>query len=184
VYVNTESLILTPQQEAAQLQWLAADLAAVDRRATPWVAVIAHKVFDMDQIPGFGALAEVAMSAGAAPPDLWFAGHRHAYYRYRAVDQRLPLRVDGACASSDGSVYTRCSAPVLVVSGAAGNVELNSPTCGTTPTAYVHTCSVNYGFGTLTVRNATHAAWRWDTAVPREGSSDPFYSDAFTIVRG
>ena len=181
VFINTETWILTAAQQAAQLAWLRGDLAAVRRERTPWVVVFAHKIFDMDQLNITG-IADAAMTAGAAPPDLWFAGHRHAYYRYFAVDQRDGSRAY-ACNNSDASVYTRCPAPVLVVSGAAGNVELNSQTCGTAPTAYLHTCSVNYGAGTLTVINASHARWRWETAVPREGSDDPSYSDEFLILR-
>jgi hypothetical protein len=136
----------------------------------------------MDQTNFSTGLADALMASGAVP-DLLFAGHRHAYYRYFAVDMRGPA-MDYACNNSDASVYTDCAAPVLVVSGAAGDVELNSPSCGTAPTVFLRTCSVNYGFGTLQVENATHARWAWTTAVPRMGTADANYSDAFLIVRG
>ena len=183
VVLNSETWVLTAAQQAAQLAWLRRDLARVDRGRTPWVIVAAHKIWDMDNVDLAG-IADALMTAGAAPPDLYFAGHRHAYYRYFAVDQRAPPRMDYACNNSDASVYARCAAPVLVVSGAAGDVELNSPTCGAAPTIYLRTCSVNYGFGKLTVVNATHARWRWSTAVPRMGTPDPTYADQFIIVRG
>jgi len=139
----------------------------------------------MDQT-NYTDIADALMTSGAMP-DLLFAGHQHAYYRYFAVDQRggpNNVTVDYACNNTDASVYTNCRAPVLVVSGAAGDVELNSPTCGTAPTIHLRTCSVNYGFGTLQVENATHARWSWTTAVPRMGTADANYSDTFLIVRG
>ena len=40
----------------------------------------------------------------------------------------------------------------------------------------------SYGYGYLTVHNATHASWRWRTSVPHAGSPDPFYSDTLELV--
>jgi len=180
----TETWIMTDAQVRAQLAWLRADLAAVDRAATPWVVAAAHKHAGMDQTNFTSSgLGDALMTAGSAPVDLFFVGHQHAYYRYYAIDMRGPTMYY-ACNNSDASVYTRCPAPVIVVTGAAGNNEANSPTCGTAPTVYLHACSANYGYGKLRVVNASTAVWRWETAVHREGAPDPpTYADEFTIHR-
>ena len=72
------------------------------------------------------------------------------------------------------------------MTGAAGNQEAQPPDCGgpaphdaLQPTA---TCSRNYGFGFLTVANATHATWQWKTSLPIAGSPDPSYQDTLQLV--
>jgi len=63
----------TPAFLANQLAWLQADLAAVDRRATPWIVVLAHKDWTMatEAFQAFQPLLD------AARVDLLFCGHVH-----------------------------------------------------------------------------------------------------------
>lgn len=46
---------MSAEQISTQLAWLKADLAAVDRKATPWVLAYSHKNWDHDQARGWGS---------------------------------------------------------------------------------------------------------------------------------
>ena len=44
------------------------------------------------------------------------------------------------------------------------------------------TSTNNYGYGYLTIENATTLRWRFETAVPHVNSSAPGYTDDMTLV--
>lgn len=45
------------------------------------------------------------------------------------------------------------------------------------------TSSNNYGFGSLTIVNATHLHWTWATSVPHVNSTAPNYSDDLWLIQ-
>ena len=82
--------------------------------------------------------------------------------------------------------YTDPKYLTTIVTGAVGCPEVQPPDCGGPtpgnvlfPTA---ACSRNYGYGLLTIANATHAQWHWKTSNPIPGSPDPFYTDDLSLV--
>lgn len=90
------------------------------------------------------------------------------------------MKVDMASVSADKSVYTNPKYPVLVVTGAPGDGEVNPRTC-TEENQIL--CSGNYGYGLAQAVNATHFHWTWNTTVPVAGSPDPKFSDDLWIVK-
>eukprot|EP01079_Euglenida_sp_SAG-EU17-18_P007426 gene7425-1328_t len=104
---------------ADQLQWLEADLRAVNRTATPWVVAAGHRmVYDSAMYtPGKVSVPNSVMKAFESlflrhRVDLVITGHLHAYERMRPVAN---FTVHGT-SSHPG-------APVYVVNGAAGCCE-------------------------------------------------------------
>jgi hypothetical protein len=62
---------------ANQLQFVKADLAAVNRSATPWVVALVHKDWTMQP----NAFADFSPVLEAAGVDVLFCGHVHYYNR-------------------------------------------------------------------------------------------------------
>ena len=88
-----------------------------------------------------------------------FAGHVHAYERSTPVCFER-VQPDGA-------------APTYVTVGDGGNRERLYDVCGRTTATAAWSAFRNgtrYGFGTLTVANATHARWEW---LPNHRGGDP-----------
>lgn len=57
-------------------------------------------------------------------------GHWHQYTRYPSIDSRNnKVVIDSDCLSSDNSTYTNCKYPILVVTGAPGDQEVNPHSC-------------------------------------------------------
>ncbi|RYG57137.1 hypothetical protein EON66_01105, partial [archaeon] len=62
----------TPDQIAAQLQWLQNDLAAVDRSVTPWVIAYGHQQGWMKHMESFADISQIFYNGGV---DVYFCGH-------------------------------------------------------------------------------------------------------------
>jgi hypothetical protein len=97
--------------------------------------------------------------------DLLFAGHWHYFERYAPYDPVAKV-ADTAAVSADGHTYTAPAYPVMIVSGAPGDVERNDA-CPGDPSLrdIVLACTPQYGYGIMTVHNATHVQWAF-TAKP------------------
>jgi hypothetical protein len=161
---------------ANQLAFMKKDLAAVDRKRTPWVVGLAHKTFAMEPeaYADFNAILE------GGKVDLIFSGHVHYYNRGFSYSNATG-HVDTACASADRSVYTDCSHPITVVTGAPGDREDTSRYVPGED-AWSATGSSNYGYGFLTLTDATHAQWSWKT-VSAAGTGPANFTDSLTIVK-
>jgi hypothetical protein len=140
---------------STQYAWLERDLAAVDRRATPWVLVFAHAPwYNSNQIHQADAeLATTRMKAAMEPllhqhqvAAVW-AGHVHAYERTHPVYREA--RDDAA-----GTVY--------VTIGDGGNREgLYDHWDAAAPEWVAVQNGQHFGRGDLLVVNTTHARWQW-----------------------
>lgn len=211
VMVNTEAWWARPAAEqAAMMAWLKADLAAANanRAAVPWVIVSGHKAWYMDDTlaPPTGAGADLWRVLTEGGADLYLTGHVHLYSRL------LPLypnahngsgAVDTACASAGGNasnptgVYVDPAFMTTIISAAPGDQEVNLDGSARPPApvdaadASRHglsidglvTSSLNYGFGVLTVVNASHLHWAWRTSVPHVNSTAPGYTDDLWLVQ-
>lgn len=134
---------------SAQYQWLEADLAKVDRKTTPWLIALLHAPWYNTNTAhqGEGESMRKAMESllYKARADVVFAGHVHAYERFKRVYNN----------SADP-----CG-PMHVTIGDGGNREglallFKIPT---SPLSLFHEAS--FGHGRLIVHNRTHAHWSW-----------------------
>ncbi|KAF4449376.1 acid phosphatase [Fusarium austroafricanum] len=146
-----------------QYQWLAKDLASVDRCKTPWVVVMGHRPMYSSQVSKYQLNLRKAFESLMLKNkvDLYIAGHIHWYERLQ------PLGLNGTIDShSVVSNNTYKSNPgksmIHLVNGAAGNLESHS-TLGTDAilkmTMFLG--QKNFGFSKLTVHNATALSWNF-----------------------
>ena len=153
---------------AAQLAWLKADLAKVDRSRTPWLVGVLHAPWynsnmahqkEHEEAELRDAMEELLYDAQM---DLMFAGHVHAYERSVPVYQGKP---------------DKC-APTYINIGDGGNREglakgyLKQP-------AWSAYREASFGHGILSVLNATHASWTWH----RDQDGERVVSDSVAVVR-
>ena len=155
VFVDTELYSYgTPSQIAAQLNWLKADLAKVDRKKTPWLFAGGHKGYweypktDWDSL-GLNALFS------QYNVDIYFCGHTHNYQR------SLPFAngkvSDAKCYSKN--TYLNCKGTVGVLAGSPGM----SQGLGTRkmPADILALNLQAWGYGHLNVVNSSHVFWNW-----------------------
>jgi len=153
---------------SAQLAWLKADLAKVDRSRTPWLVGVLHAPWynsnhahqkEKEEKELRDAMESLLYEARM---DFMFAGHVHAYERSHRVYQE---KAD-ACA------------PTYINIGDGGNREglakgyLDQPSWSAFREA-------SFGHGVLTINNATHASWAWH----RDQDEDRVVSDAVDLVK-
>ncbi|KAF4627702.1 hypothetical protein G7Y89_g10449 [Cudoniella acicularis] len=102
----------------AQLAWLKADLAAVDRKKTPWVIAAGHRpwyVSESECIECQTAFEPLLISYGV---DLVLHGHKHFYERQSAIANNVTQEITN-----------NPTAPWYIVNGAAGHYDgLDVPT--------------------------------------------------------
>ena len=159
---------------ANQLAFMKADLAAVDRKATPWVVGLVHKDWTMEA-EAFAAFSPILQGANV---DILFVGHVHYYNRYMPYDP-ITNEVDTACVSADGATYTYPKFMTTIVTGASGDREQDNKYVKTSPS---YTGSENYGYGRFTAVNATHATWTYKT-VKADGAGPADYADKLTWIK-
>lgn len=147
--------------DSDQYKWLEADLAKVDRKATPWIFVLLHAPWynSNEAHQGEGESMRKAMEEllYKARVDAVFAGHVHAYERFTRV--------------FDNTVDP-CG-PVYITVGDGGNREgLALKFKKPKPSISVYE-EASFGHGRLRVYNQTHAHWSWH----RNNDSDSFVAD-------
>jgi hypothetical protein len=106
----------TPKGKTAtqQLDFLAADLASVDRAVTPWLIVAGHRPWYTTGDPGCDACQN------AFEPLLYKYGVDLAIFGHVHNSQRFAPAVNG---TADGNGLRNPKAPMYIVAGGAGNVE-------------------------------------------------------------
>lgn len=152
-----------------QRAWLAADLASVDRARTPWLLVGMHAPWyssntaHLDEVDGMRrSLEPLLLEHGA---DIVCVGHVHAFERVARVAKRS-LNPAG---------------PVHIVIGDGGNREGPATHWLDPAPKWSVVRESSFGFGQLTLANATHAHWTWRRN--GDGPDAPPADDAW-VVRG
>jgi hypothetical protein len=164
-----------------QLQWLAKDLAAVNRTKTPWIIAMTHRPMYSSQVSSYqknvrNAFEPILLKYSV---DMYLSGHIHWYERL------LPLGTNGTIDKSailnSNTYYTGTGKSLThVINGMAGNIESHS-TLSTGQTTLNITQVLNqkdYGFSKLTFHNATTATWQY---VKGDGSG---IGDELTMIKG
>ncbi|XP_024990357.1 purple acid phosphatase 22-like [Cynara cardunculus var. scolymus] len=133
-----------------QFNWLAKDLAKIDRSRTPWVVVLLHAPWYNSNLAhqGEGESMRVAMEEMLynSRVDVVFVGHVHAYERF--------TRVYNNKANPCG--------PIHVTIGDGGNREgLAMLYKDPTPSISLYR-EASFGHGRLRILNDTHAHWSWN----------------------
>jgi len=169
VFLSSEVIALGPYggvTVAAQAAWLEADLAAVNRSATPWVIAILHRPFYCSNAndwcgpdawaanPVRLALEPLFLAGGV---DVVLAGHEHS------VELTWPVKGGQATALD----YDAPTAPVHITAGAAGCNEnkgecLNpmGPPAGSWSRARLAGDPAQYGYSRFWAPNAS--AWHFE----------------------
>jgi 3',5'-cyclic AMP phosphodiesterase CpdA len=153
-----------------QYTWLENDLKNVDRTSTPWIVAMFHT-------PWYTSNAHHPMSEGTAMREameplfhkyrvnIVFNGHVHAYERTAPV-------FNDAIATEYGTTH--------ITIGDGGNREMYATPWVTTQPDWSEFREFAYGFGQLTIVNATTAKWQWTRS--SNTSADPRDHDSATIV--
>ncbi|KFM25345.1 Purple acid phosphatase 18 [Auxenochlorella protothecoides] len=154
--------------DSDQAEWLAADLAAVDRARTPWLLVNMHAPFYSSNLNHLREAEAMRVSMETLlrqhAVDVVFAGHVHAYERSYHVYDGAP----DPCA------------PIYINIGDGGNRE--GPDTHWLPRPdWSAWREPSFGHGTLDLLNSTHAQWRWVRNKDSVTAVDA--ADAVTLVR-
>jgi hypothetical protein len=166
-------------QAYEQYQWLAKDLAAINRTKTPWVIAMSHRPMYSSEVSSYQANVRNAFEPLLLQynVDAYLSGHIHWYERL------LPLGRNGTIDTSsivnNNTYYTGTGKSLThVINGMAGNIESHS-TLGTLPLLNITTVlnQKDYGFSTMTFHNASVATWQF---VKGDGSG---IGDELTLLK-
>ena len=171
VALSTEQAFSTG---SPQWEWLRADLMSVDRGATPWVVVTSHRPMYIDSTDNNRSGSDQAVAALLqlhVEPLLWsnrvnlhLSGHNHAAQWHSASFGGLPIQRSTTLAWTDAprgrreALLADPPATAYVVWG-TGGAPFSMNANGTTPT--VERVLYRYGYGALTLHNATHLCVDW-----------------------
>ena len=180
-----------------QHAWIAADLAGVNRTATPWVVVVGHRPpYLASAYPGGGNASDAAVARDlaahleplwlAAGVDVTFAGHHHSYQRTCAMAGRGRC-VDGVRTAAGAAGYDEvavaggagavsATGPVHVVAGMGGADLTDNAMPWPTPSAW-EALAFEHGYVRISATASTLAV----TAVR---SADGSLLDAFELRKG
>ncbi|TAQ88942.1 hypothetical protein B7494_g2715 [Chlorociboria aeruginascens] len=163
-----------------QIQWLEADLAAVDRSKTPWVIAMTHRPMYSSQVSSYqedvrDAFQPLLLQYNV---DAYLSGHIHWYERL------FPLGSNGTIDTSsiinNNTYYTGTGKSLThLINGMAGNIESHSVLDADEPILSI-TAVLNqkdYGFSKFTFHNATVATWEF---IKGDGSG---LGDELTLIR-
>jgi len=144
-----------------QFNWLAKDLANVDRTKTPWVIAMSHRPMYSTQTASYqgdlrNAFQTLLINNGV---DLYLSGHIHWYERL------FPLTASGDVDSSaviDNNTFVANEGKSLIhiINGMAGNIESHSTLDGAPILPITAVLDdEHYGFSTLTFHNESVLTW-------------------------
>lgn len=181
VHISTEVFAWGGGDPVAQQAWLDADLAAVNRSATPWIVVVGHKEAWMSAVD-FSLVDRALRRHGV---DVYVCGHQHNYQRVRPRDANgRPI----ACANAGATVLTDCGSYLSLVVGSAGNKEQLGlfglqDRFEHAPDAALDALTVNNGFSRMTVVNATTLSFVFEVTGQRDDLPRLGRWDAFSLVK-
>ncbi|KFX93483.1 hypothetical protein O988_06798 [Pseudogymnoascus sp. VKM F-3808] len=161
-----------------QYQWLAKDLAAVNRTKTPWVIAMSHRPMWSSSTSSYqtyirAAFQDLMLKNGV---DAYLSGHIHYYERL------YPLTSTGAVDSPsviDQNTY-RTNAGVSmthIINGMAGNIESHSLLSGKIQPKTAVLDTTHYGFNKMTFFNST--AMKFAFVLGKDGS----IADEVTLLK-
>lgn len=134
-----------------QYQWLAADLAKVDRKKTPWVFAMSHRPMYSSETASYqknvrNAWEALMLENGV---DAYFSGHIHWYERLFPIGNNT---LDMASVKSNDTYYTNPGVSMThIINGMAGNIESHS-TIRSAPLNITNVLNQkDYGFSKMTV---------------------------------
>jgi hypothetical protein len=117
----------TDNKAYEQIQWLAKDLAAINRNNTPWVIAMTHRPMYSSQVSSYqkyvrAAFEPLLLQYGV---DAYLSGHIHWYERL------FPLTatgtIDTASIKDNSTYYVNPGKSMThIINGAAGNLESHS----------------------------------------------------------
>jgi len=143
---------------STQYEWLENELASIDREKTPWVLLTMHppiyNTFSLHhhdpQI--FAAKEHLEPLFVNYHVNLVLTGHIHAYQRTDYI--------------AFGNLTE--TGPMHITIGAGGR-KADAPFTNKEPEEWLKVRDASmYGYGRLTIENATHAEWRWIPIAPSE----------------
>ena len=144
----------------AQLSWLQRELQSVNRTITPWVVLTGHRPFYTAKgscEPCRAAFEQIMIDNRV---DLALFGHKHHYMRSYPVANNIITQTN----------YTNPTAPVYIVTGAAGHMDgLDTDALPVTNYSAV-TQQGSRGWGKLYVASPYSLIWRY------------FRSDNYSII--
>ncbi|OCK75430.1 acid phosphatase [Lepidopterella palustris CBS 459.81] len=170
----------TDNKAYEQYQWLAKDLASVDRKKTPWVIAMSHRPMYSSQVSSYQkhvreAFEGLLLENGV---DAYLSGHIHWYERL------YPLGTNGLIDTSSivnkNTYYTNPGKSMThIINGMAGNIESHSTlSTGHSPLNITNVLDqTHYGFSTLTIHNATTLTWKF---IRGDGEGD---GDKLTLLK-
>jgi len=182
IVLNTE--VFWPRLDAVQakrmLQWLRRDLQEANkpknRAKYPWIVVFGHKpTYHRQRGRAFFTLTDLLHKYGV---DLYVGGHQHNYARL------YPQRGKKVQASQGRFLYTHPKYITELTIGSPGNkqkIEKAAP-----PKRLTANRIDKYGYGSLTIHNATHVTFEWQNVEAGEKKNDASIKnveDHLTIVQ-
>jgi hypothetical protein len=167
--VNTE---MSSSDGSRQLQFVAADLAAVNRSKTPWVVVLGHRqMYSGNSMGHQNAMGAMEPLFAKYKVDIAFWGHIH-------FAQRSCPMVAAKCVNqTDAAGY---DAPIHAVIGNAGQSLTAFPPANETAAWSVYQGS-EWGFSHMRAHNATHLTLDFYADAPLDGKAPIHHS--VTLVR-
>lgn len=152
-----------------QIDWLKADLAAVDRSKTPWVLAFGHRpwyvgIDDARCKPCQQAFEQILYDGNV---DVVLTGHDHVYSRSWPVYNF----------TNDPNGYDNPRAPVYITNGLGGHYDGIDKLSDPLPGDIAHGIEAVYGWSRLTFANRTHL--RQDFVAARNSS----VLDSFWLYR-
>ena len=162
-----------------QYQWLAKDLASIDRKKTPWVFAMSHRPMYSSETAAYqknlrAAFEGLLLEYGV---DAYFSGHIHWYERMFPMGNGT---IDMASVKDKDTYYTNPGVSMThIVNGMAGNIESHSVLSDVEKQLNVTNVlnQRDFGFSKLTVHDEKRVSWQFIKG------GDGSLGDDFTLLK-